>query len=169
MCASSCCDWKYGPSSGAIPSQSSAAMIPSVHSGRLRASSVSSIRRMNVPPRRRTKSQLYSAARALPTWKYPVGEGAKRARGGEAGTVMRDGGAPPAPTECGGSGPASVFLYGDGARGAPVDGLAQPLPELLGRMLVEDVEVAVVADLEDLGQDAHAHCVAGTLVEVNDD
>ena len=57
-------------------------MIPSVHSGRLRASSVSSIRRMNVPPCRRAKSQLNSAARALPTWKYPVGEGAKRTRGG---------------------------------------------------------------------------------------
>ena len=44
-------------------------MIPSVHWGRLRASSVSSIRRMNVPPCWRTKSQLKSAARALPTWK----------------------------------------------------------------------------------------------------
>ena len=87
-CVSSFADWKYGPSSGAMPSQSSAAMIPSVHSGRLRASSVSSIRRMNVPPCCRTKSQLNSAARALPTWKYPVGEGAKRARGGEVGTVM---------------------------------------------------------------------------------
>ena len=44
-------------------------MIPSVHSGRLRASSVSSMRRTNVPPCWRTKSQLNSAARALPTWK----------------------------------------------------------------------------------------------------
>ncbi len=68
-CASSAADWKNGPSSGAMPSQSRAEMIPSVHSGRLRASSVSSMRRMNVPPSRRTKSQLNSAARALPTWK----------------------------------------------------------------------------------------------------
>ncbi len=68
-CASPCVDWKYGPSSGAMPSQSSAAMMPAVHSGRLRASSVSSIRSTKVPPSRRTKSQLNRAARALPTWK----------------------------------------------------------------------------------------------------
>jgi hypothetical protein len=29
----------------------------------------------------RAKSQLNSAVRALPTWKNPVGEGAKRTRG----------------------------------------------------------------------------------------
>ena len=68
-------------------------MIPSVHSGRLRAASVSSIRKMKVPPAPRTKSQLNSAARALPTWKYPVGDGAKRARGAVV-SVMPVGGAP---------------------------------------------------------------------------
>ena len=68
-CVASAADWKKGPSSGAMPSQAMALMIPSVHSGLLRASSVSSIRRMNVPSCWRTKSQLNSAARALPTWK----------------------------------------------------------------------------------------------------
>jgi hypothetical protein len=29
---------------------------------------------------------LNSAARALPTWKYPVGDGAKRTRGVDTGT-----------------------------------------------------------------------------------
>src|SRR5690348_14044983 len=36
---------------------------------------------MNVPPWRRANSQLYSAVRAFPTWKYPVGDGAMRTRG----------------------------------------------------------------------------------------
>src|SRR6516162_1131686 len=63
----------------------------------------------------------------------------------------------------------SVFLYRDRAGRAPVDRLAQPVAELLGRVLVQHVEVPVVAHLEDLGQDAHAHGVAGTLVEVHDD
>src|SRR5580704_15976734 len=134
-----------------MPSQSSAVMIPSVHSGRLRSSSVSSMRRTNVPPCWRTNSQLKSAARALPTWKYPVGDGAKRARGGVVvGSVMWD------TPSAGGvrlEDPASVFLYGDGARGAAVDRLAQALAELLGRVLVEHVEVTVVPHLEDLGQD----------------
>src|SRR6185437_6146128 len=63
----------------------------------------------------------------------------------------------------------SVFLYRDRPGRAPVDGLAQTVAELLGRVLVQHVEVPVVAHLEDLGHDAHAHGVAGTLVEVNDD
>src|SRR5271166_3599341 len=152
-----------------MPSQSSAVMIPSVQSGRLRAASVSSMRRMKVPPCWRTKSQLNSAARALPTWKNPVGDGAKRARGGVIESVMRCAGAPRAPAGCKGWDPASVFLYGDGARRAAVDRLAQALAELLGRMLVQHVQVAVVAHLEDLGQDPHADGVAGTLVEIHDD
>ncbi len=68
-CASPCADWKYGPSSGAIPNHDIAEMIPSVHSGRFLASSVSSIRSTNVPPRCRAKNQLNNADRALPTWK----------------------------------------------------------------------------------------------------
>ena len=84
-CAAPWADWKYGPSSGAMPSHVSAAMIPSVHSGRLRSSSVSSIRRTNVPPCWRAKSQLNSAARALPTWKYPVGDGREAHPGRVAG------------------------------------------------------------------------------------
>ena len=38
--------------------------------------SVSSIRRMNVPPRPRAMSQLNNAVRALPTCRLPVGLGA---------------------------------------------------------------------------------------------
>ena len=53
-------------------------MIPCVHSGRLRASSVSSIRSTNVPPLWRASAQLNSAVRAPPTWKKPVGDGAMR-------------------------------------------------------------------------------------------
>src|SRR6185436_3797533 len=54
-----------------------------------RASSVSSMRSTNVPPSRRAMAQLYSAVRAPPTWKKPVGDGANRRRGGTcAGAVM---------------------------------------------------------------------------------
>src|SRR5580704_11040955 len=84
-------------------------------------------------------------------------------------SVMRYGCASRAPAGCAKGWRASVFLYGDGAGRAPVDGLAQAVAELLGGILVEHVEVAVVAHFEDLGQDAHAHGVAGTLVEVHDD
>ena len=82
-----------------------------------------------MPPCWRTKSQLNSAARALPTWKYPVGDGAKRARGGVVGSVMRH---TPSAGGMREEEPASVFLYGDGARRAAVDRLAQALAELLG-------------------------------------
>src|SRR5579884_2262716 len=54
--------------------------MPSTHSVWLRSRSVSSMRRMNTPWLRRANSQLYSAVRAPPTWKYPVGDGAKRTR-----------------------------------------------------------------------------------------
>src|SRR5580704_10903260 len=144
--------------------------MPSVHSLRLRSSSVSSMRSTNVPECWRANSQLNSAERALPTWKYPVGEGAKRTRGAAAGVgsvirwvgaVTRRSGQP----QCGG---ASVILgNGDGARGAAVHRLAQLLAQLLRRVLVEDVEIAVITHLEDLGQYAHADGVAGTLVEVH--
>ena len=43
-----------------------------------RSASVSSMRRMNVPSLPRASSQLKSAVRALPTWSWPVGLGAKR-------------------------------------------------------------------------------------------
>ena len=56
-------------------------MIPCVHSGRPRASSVSSMRSTNRPPSRRASAQLNNAVRAPPTWKNPVGEGAIRKRG----------------------------------------------------------------------------------------
>ena len=54
--------WKYGPSnvgsSDEMPIHANDSMIPSVHSGRLRASSVSSMRSTNVPPSRRASAQL---------------------------------------------------------------------------------------------------------------
>ena len=53
------CDWKYGPSSPVeMPIQSRAREMPSVHSGRLRSASVSSMRRTNVPPCWRATIQL---------------------------------------------------------------------------------------------------------------
>src|SRR5256885_3466455 len=64
-----------------------AARIPSVHSGRLRAASVSSIRSRNVPWCCLAKSQFWRADRAPPTWNIPVGEGAKRARTVTASTL----------------------------------------------------------------------------------
>src|SRR3974390_1015026 len=119
-----------------MPSQLRAERMPSVHSARLRSVSVSSMRRTKVPPCWRAYSQLNRAVRALPTWKYPVGEGAKRTRG----AVMP---------------PWSVVLFdGDGAGRTAVHRQAQLLAELLGRVLVQHVEEAVVAHLEDLGQDA---------------
>src|SRR5262245_58937149 len=45
-----------------------------------RSKSVSSMRRMNVPPWPRASSQLKSAVRALPTWSAPVGLGANLTR-----------------------------------------------------------------------------------------
>src|SRR5690606_4405076 len=40
------------------------------------------MRRTNVPPVLRAHSQLKSAVRTPPMWRYPVGEGAKRTRTG---------------------------------------------------------------------------------------
>ena len=45
-----------------------------------RSRSVSSLRKINVPPLARANSQLYNAVRAPPTWRYPVGDGANRTR-----------------------------------------------------------------------------------------
>src|SRR5207248_11316314 len=47
----------------------------------LRSTSVSSSRKIIVPWFRRAYSQLKMKVRALPTWRNPVGEGAKRTRG----------------------------------------------------------------------------------------
>src|SRR6266478_8287455 len=49
----------------------------------LRSTSVSSRRRIMVPPLWRAYSQLKMNVRALPTCRKPVGEGAKRTRGPE--------------------------------------------------------------------------------------
>src|SRR6266567_897265 len=46
-----------------------------------RSTSVSSSRRIMVPPFLRAYNQLKMNVRALPTWRNPVGEGAKRTRG----------------------------------------------------------------------------------------
>ena len=47
-----------------------------------RSRSVSSMRSRNRPPCRRANSQLTTAARALPRWRWPVGLGANRTVGG---------------------------------------------------------------------------------------
>src|SRR5580700_10548012 len=47
----------------------------------LRSTSVSSSRKIMVPPFRRAYSQLKINVRALPTWRNPVGEGANRTLG----------------------------------------------------------------------------------------
>src|ERR1019366_10635562 len=146
-----------------MPNHSSAAMIPSVHSGRLRTSSVSSMRSTNVPPYWRAKSQLNSADRAPPTWKYPVGDGANRTLGRSRmmESVMPSGGARTRRVVARGGGASVVLGYGDGSRRAAVYRLLQLPSQLFGRVLVEDVEVPVVAHLEDLGQDAHTDGIAG--------
>src|SRR3972149_8713610 len=51
-----------------------------MHSSVERERSVSSIRRIKAPSWCRAKSQLKSAVRAPPTWRWPVGLGAKRTR-----------------------------------------------------------------------------------------
>src|SRR5262245_2692061 len=55
-------------------------MMASITSGEERSRSVSSMRRMKVPPCLRANSQLKSAVLAPPTWRKPVGLGAKRTR-----------------------------------------------------------------------------------------
>src|SRR3954471_2953584 len=76
-----------GGSSQSRPSQVSPSRMIWVCSSVERALSVSSMRSRNLPPSRRAKSQLKSAVRAPPTWRYPVGDGAKRTR-----AVMHGGG-----------------------------------------------------------------------------
>src|SRR6266545_2921401 len=84
MCRRS--DWRYGPwsppasgpSSQLSPSQRRSSNAVRSASFVDRATSVSSMRRMNVPPEPRASSQLKSAVRALPTCSWPVGLGAKR-------------------------------------------------------------------------------------------
>ena len=91
--------WNTMSPSQSRPSHRSDARMFSTSSELDRSRSVSSTRRSISPPVRRASSQLNSAARALPTWRYPVGEGAKRSRGGceltargyRATAVPRDG------------------------------------------------------------------------------
>src|SRR5262249_16423164 len=54
--------------------------MASMYSSVERDRSVPSMRRMKAPPWWRAKSQLKSAVRAPPTWRWPVGLGAKRTR-----------------------------------------------------------------------------------------
>ena len=87
---------RSGPSSQSMPSQRRSSRMPSADATVERASSVSSRRSTNVPPWPRASSQLNSAVRALPTWRCPVGLGAKRTRIGslsgnrESGIGNRD-------------------------------------------------------------------------------
>src|ERR1700761_340765 len=57
-------------------------MIWSTESCVERATSVSSMRSTNSPPRWRAKAHEYSAVRAVPRWRKPVGDGAMRVRMG---------------------------------------------------------------------------------------
>src|SRR6185295_686391 len=70
------------------PSHVRPSKIARVLSSVLRARSVSSIRSRNWPPNLRAYSQLKSAVRAPPTWRYPVGDGAKRRRGAVVGPEL---------------------------------------------------------------------------------
>src|SRR3989475_11269600 len=67
-----------GGSSQSRPSHLRPSRMTWVCSSVERALSVSSIRRRNLPPSLRAKSQLKSAVLAPPTCRYPVGDGAKR-------------------------------------------------------------------------------------------
>ena len=73
-------DWTMGPSSQSSPSHRSPSTMPATMSHDDRSASVSSMRRTKVPPCRRANSQLKSAVRAPPMWRYPVGDGANRTR-----------------------------------------------------------------------------------------
>src|SRR2546423_1489464 len=81
-------DWRYGacgppmsgPSSHISPSQRRSSSTIVSDSAVDRAWSVSSTRMMNVPPWCFANSQLKIAVRAPPTWRCPVGDGAKRTR-----------------------------------------------------------------------------------------
>ena len=73
-------DWNTGSSSQSSSSQRRASKICSTFSGVERSRSVSSIRSRNWPPLPRARSQLYSAVRAPPMCRAPVGEGANRTR-----------------------------------------------------------------------------------------
>jgi hypothetical protein len=59
-------------------------------------------------------------------------------------------------------------LQGDGLCGTVEDRVFQGGPQVLRRILVEDIEVIVVTYLEHLGHDTHAYGVALTPVEVDD-
>src|SRR3989449_11744801 len=59
-----------------------------------RERSVSSMRRTKAPRWWRANSQLKSAVRAPPTWRWPVGPGANRTRTGEAISVRLEQPAP---------------------------------------------------------------------------
>src|ERR687891_1659107 len=80
--------WRYGPnspptpgpSSQSIPSHCRASCSETNDSSVTRLWWVSSMRRTNAPPWCGAKSQSYSAVRAPPTWRSPLGAGAYRTR-----------------------------------------------------------------------------------------
>src|SRR5207249_10462739 len=61
----------------------------------------------------------------------------------------------------------ALLLDRDGLFGAEADGLLDARPELLARLLVEHAQHVVVAQLEDLGGDAHAQGIALAHVHVD--
>src|SRR5579864_783263 len=79
-CSSPRSDCLYS-SSHSSPSHFNPSKIELTEASVLRSTSVSSSRRIIVPPLRRAYNQLKMKVRALPTWRNPVGEGAKRTLG----------------------------------------------------------------------------------------
>ena len=84
-------------------------MMPSVHSGRLpRLVGVLNAQDERHRARARTTELNERPARALPTWKEPVGDGTKHHRGRVIGSLMR---CAPGADGMREEEPASVFLY----------------------------------------------------------
>src|SRR4029077_12816794 len=63
----------------------------------------------------------------------------------------------------------SFFDNRNGLLGALADGLLHLGPQIVGRLILQDVEEVVVPNLEHLGGDPHADRVALTDIEVDDD
>src|SRR4051812_28880853 len=75
----------------------------------------------------------------------------------------------PCPSTTPGSRAGSLLDNRDGLLGALADGLLHVRAQLVGRLVLQDVEEVVVPHLEHLGGDPHADRVALTDIEVDDD
>ena len=107
-----------GPSSHFKPSQESPCSISSSYRFSERSLSVSSMRKISLPPYLRAKSQLKSAVRALPMCIDPVGLGAKRTRMDFAWVLGAD---------------ASIFPYFSTKTGRRLGGVTLTEPHIFER------------------------------------